>query len=310
VVQAPFGDGKVSQRHGNKWCVVVKIVVIGSTGQLGTDLVKVLKTTHEVVGLSHADIEVSDYNSCQILKVYHPDVIVNTAAFHKTDQCEEEPTKTFSVNALGARNVALISKELGAVNVYISTDYVFDGQATVPYTEEDVPHPINTYGVSKLAAECFTQQAPKHYVVRVASVFGVAGASGKGGNFVETMIKKAKNNETICVVNDMWMSPTYAKDVALILKEILEKKLPFGVYHATNTGYCSWYEFAKQIFKISKLTPDLKPVKTDPNYGPATRPAFSALTSIKLSKHGLEPRIWKNALHEYLVEKGHIPKNS
>jgi dTDP-4-dehydrorhamnose reductase len=288
----------------------VKIVVIGSTGQLGTDLVKVLTTGHDVVGLSHADIEVADYSICQILRKHHPDVIVNTAAFHKTDLCEEDPLKTFSVNALGARNIALISKELDAVNVYISTDYVFDGRATVPYTEEDAPSPINTYGVSKLAAECFTRQVHKHYVVRVASVFGVAGPSGKGGNFVETMIKKAKNNEKICVVDDMWMSPTYAKDAALVLEGILEKQLPFGVYHATNAGYCSWYDFAKEILMMSKLSPDLNPVKTDPNYGPATRPAFSALTSVKLPKHGLEPRSWKEALRAYLIEKGHLPKGS
>jgi dTDP-4-dehydrorhamnose reductase len=145
--------------------------------------------------------------------------------------------------------------------------------------------------------------------VRVASVFGVAGASGKSGNFVETMIKKAKNNEKICVVDDMWMSPTYAKDAALALNGILEKNLPFGVYHATNRGYCSWCDFAKKIFKFSKLTPDLIPVKTDPNYGPATRPAFSALTSTKLPNYGLEPRNWKDALYVYLIENGHIPKD-
>ena len=284
----------------------MRIAVIGATGQLGTDLVNVLETDHDVVGLSHTDIEVADYNSCLVLKEHHPDVIVNTAAFHKTDQCEEEPLKTFSVNSLGARNVALIAKEIGATEVYISTDYVFDGLNTKPYTEEDAPNPINTYGVSKLAAECFTRHVPKHYVLRIASVFGVAGASGKGGNFVETMIKKAKNNEPITVVDDMWMSPTYTKDAAATLKGILESNLPFGIYHATNKGYCSWYQFAQEIFKATKLNPDLNPTKTDPNYGKARRPKFSALTSSKLSKYNLEPREWNDALRAYLLEKGHI----
>jgi len=283
----------------------MKIVVIGSTGQLGTDLMKVFAQEHEVVGLTHSDIEVADYTGCLSLKDYNPDVIINTAAFHKTDQCEQEPLKTFRVNTLGARNVALISQEIGAVDVYISTDYVFDGSSCEPYTEQDVPSPINTYGISKLAAEQFTRLNPKHYIIRIASVFGVAGASGKGGNFVETIIAKAKNSETICVVDDMWMSPTYTKDAASTLNAIICSKLPYGVYHATNKGYCSWYEFAKQIFQILKLAPELKPVKTDPNYGPATRPPFSALTSIKLSKHGLEPRNWKDALHAYLTEKGY-----
>jgi dTDP-4-dehydrorhamnose reductase len=284
----------------------MKIAVIGSTGQLGTDLAKTLATTHEVIGLNHNDIEVSDYNSCLILKEHKPDVIVNTAAFHKTDQCEKEPEKTFCVNALGARNIATITKEIDATSVYISTDYVFDGTKKQPYTEDDIPYPINTYGISKLAAEHFTKQNPKHYTLRIASVFGKAGASGKGGNFVETMIKKAKNNEHIMVVDDMWMSPTYTKDAATILKGILELQLPYGVYHATNKGYCSWYQFAKEIFQITKLNPNLEPTKTDPNYGKAKRPRFSALASTKLSKYNLEPRNWKEALRAYLIEKGHI----
>jgi dTDP-4-dehydrorhamnose reductase len=284
----------------------MKIAVIGSTGQLGTDLVKTLSATHEVISLTHSAVEVSDYDSLVILKELRPDVVINTAAFHKTDQCEEEPQKTFSVNALGARNIALITAEIGATTVYISTDYVFDGSKKEPYTEEDVPSPINTYGISKLAAEHFTRQNPKHYIVRIASVFGKAGASGKGGNFVETMIKKAKNNDPIMVVDDMFMSPTYTKDAASVMKGILELELPYGVYHAANRGFCSWYQFAEEIFQITKLNADLKPTKTDPNYGKATRPLFSALTSTKLSQYNLEPRSWKEALRAYLTEKGHI----
>ncbi len=284
----------------------MKIAVIGSTGQLGTDLMKTLENGHEVVGLAHKDIEVADYDSCLILKEPQPDIVINTAAFHKTDQCENEPLKTFSVNALGARNVAMISKEIAATTVFISTDYVFDGLKKEPYTEDDVPAPINTYGISKLAGEHFTRQNPKHYIVRIASVFGKAGASGKGGNFVETMIIKAKKNEPITVIDDMWMSPTYTKDAASILKGILELQLPFGVYHATNKGCCSWYEFAQEIFQITGLNPVLKPLKTDQLSLKARRPRFSALTSTKLSRYNIEPREWKEALREYLIEKGHI----
>jgi len=284
----------------------VKITVIGCNGQFGTDLMQTLSKEHEVIGLNHNDIEVANYDSCLILKQNHPGVIINTAAFHKTDQCENEPLKTFSVNALGARNVALISKEIGATTVFVSTDYIFDGSQNKPYTEDDTPLPINTYGISKLAAEHFTRQNPKYYTIRIASVFGSAGASGKGGNFVETMIKKAKNKETINVVEDMWMSPTYTKDAALTLKEILEHQLPFGVYHVTNKGYCSWYQFAKEIFCISGLNPILNPIPTDPNYSNAKRPRFSALRSTKLSLYDLEPREWKEALRAYLIEKGHI----
>ena len=284
----------------------MKIAVIGSTGQLGTDLIKTLEHRHVVIGLTHKDLEVSDINSLMILKEHKPDVVINTAAFHKTDQCEVEPLKTFSVNALGARNISIITKEIDATDVYISTDYVFDGKKKEPYTEEDNPAPINTYGISKLAAEYFTKQNPKHYIIRIAGVFGKAGASGKGGNFVETMIKKAKNNEPIAVIDDMWMSPTYTKDASSIITRIAEKQLPYGIYHATNKGLCSWYQFAQHIFKITGLNPNLTPIKTEQLAMKAKRPRFSALKSIKLHKYDLEMATWQEALCKYLIEKGHL----
>lgn len=287
----------------------MKIAVIGSTGQLGTDLVKTFENEH-VIGLTHRDIEVTDYNSCLILKEHLPDIVINTAAFHKTDKCEEEPLKSFNVNAIGARNVAMVSKELGAVAVFISTDYVFDGSKSEPYTEGDVPFPINTYGISKLAGEYFTRQNPKHYVVRIASVFGAAGASGKGGNFVETMIKKAKKGEHISVVDDMCISPTYTKDASSAMKKMVELKLPYGTYHASNSGYCSWYQFAEAIFQITGLNPVLAPLKTEQLNMKAKRARFSALKSTKLSRYGIEMREWKEALRAYLLEKGHIQTGS
>ncbi|MEM3596554.1 MAG: dTDP-4-dehydrorhamnose reductase [Candidatus Bathyarchaeia archaeon] len=284
----------------------MKIIVIGSTGQLGTDLMKVLKSKHETIGLTHKEIEVTDYKSCQIIKDFRPDVVINTAAFIKVDQCEEEPLKTFAVNTVGAKNITEVSKEVKATTVFISTDYVFDGSKSEPYTEEDVPNPINTYGISKLAGEFCTKQNPKHYVIRVASLFGVAGASGKGGNFIETMIAKAKANEPIKVVDDMWMSPTYTRDAAETIKKILELNVPYGIYHATNSGYCSWFEFAKEIFKITGLNPNLTPTKTEQLQMKAKRPRFSALKSTKLPRYGILMRSWKEALREYLAEKGHV----
>ena len=284
----------------------MKIGIIGSTGQFGTDLMEILGTENEILGFDHNDLEVSDFKTLSILKNYSFDVIVNTAAFHKTDKCEEEPIKAFLVNTIGARNIALFSKEIGAVSVFISTDYIFNGEKNEPYNEEDPPFPINTYGISKLAAEHCTRLNPKYYILRIASVFGKAGPSGKGNNFIETMINKAKNNELIKVVDDMWMSPTYTKDAAYVLNGILKFELPYGVYHATNKGYCSWYQFAQEIFKITKLNANLEPTKTDPNYGIATRPVFSALKSNKLPLFNLEPQPWNQALRQYLIEKGHI----
>jgi len=288
----------------------MKIAVIGSTGQLGTDLLKTLENEHNVIGLTHNDVEVSDYNSLTILKEHKPDIVINTAAFHKTDQCEEEPLKAFSINALGARNIAKITKEIDATTVYISTDYVFNGTKKEPYTEKDIPAPINTYGISKLAAEQFTKQNKKHYIIRIASVFGKAGASGKGGNFVETMINKAKKNEPLTVINDTWMSPTYTKDASSTIKKIAEKQLPYGIYHTTNKGYCSWYQFAEKIFQLTGLTPNIIPKKTHQLTMNAKRPLFSALKSIKLPQYNLEMPTWQSALLKYLIEKGHIAKDS
>ncbi len=286
----------------------MKIIIIGSTGQLGQDLMKALKDKHEVIGLSHQNIEVTDYTSVQTLQEHKPHVIINTAAYHKTDQCEEEPLKTFAVNAIGPKNVAAVSKEINATTVFISTDYLFSGSKTEPYTEDDIPDPINTYGISKLAGELFTKQNPNHYIFRVASLFGVAGASGKGGNFVETMITKAKQNEPIRVVDDMWMSPTYTKDAAEAIKRILEFQLPFGTYHLTNQGQCTWFQFAQEVFKLKGLNPNLQPIKTNQIQTKAKRPLFSALKSTKLSQYNLELRNWKEALYSYLIEKGHLTK--
>jgi len=284
----------------------MKIVIIGSTGQLGTDLMKTFREGHEVMGLTHQDVEVSNYSSCLTLKEHHPEVIVNTAAFHRTDQCEEEPEKTFLINAIGPKNIAKISKEIEAITIFISTDYVFDGKKNKPYTEDDVPNPINTYGISKLAGELFTKQNPRQYVIRVASLFGAAGASGKGGNFVETMITKAKKQEPISVVDDQWMSPTYTKDAAKTIKKIVESQLPFGTYHATNEGFCTWFHFAKQIFSILNLNALLTPIKASQLQVKAQRPEFSALKSTKLPKHGIKSREWIEALSDYLTEKGHL----
>ena len=288
----------------------MRIVVIGSKGQLGQDLMKTLQPDHEVIGLTHQNIEVTDYNSVRTMKEQKPDIIINTAAFHKTDQCEVEPLKTFSVNAIGPKNVAAISKEINATTVLISTDYLFSGSKNEPYTEEDTPDPINTYGISKLAGELFTKQNPNHYIFRVASLFGVAGASGKGGNFVETMITKAQKNEPVNVVDDMWMSPTYTKDAAETIKKVLELPLNFGTYHLTNQGYCTWFQFTQEIFKLAGLTPDLKRIETSQIQTKAKRPMFSALKSIKLPKYDLEMRSWKEALYSYLIEKGHVTEKS
>ena len=193
------------------------------------------------------------------------------------------------------------------MNVYISTDYVFDGTKGGPYTEKDTPNPLNVYGLSKYAGEVFTRNySGRYYIIRVASLYGVAGARGKGGNFVEFMIQKDRNGEEIRVVDDMFMSPTYTRDVAVMLKRFLEIEPDFGVYHMVNEGYCSWYEFTKEIFSILGWDVQVIPIKSAELKRLAKRPLFSALKNEKLAKLGLRMRHWKDALKDYLVEKGWI----
>jgi dTDP-4-dehydrorhamnose reductase len=279
--------------------------VIGSSGQLGTDLVK---TFGDVVPLTHKDIEVTDLSSCKILEDIKPEVVINTAAYHKTDECEDNPEKAFIVNSVGARNIAFICRKINAINVYISTDYVFDGDKASPYTEMDVPNPINVYGVSKYAGETLTRilYGDRSYIIRVSSLYGAAGASGKGGNFVETMIRKAKSGEDLRVVDDIIMSPTYTKDAAVAIREIVERSLPFGIYHVTNDGFCSWFEFARTIFELTGLDANLSPVTSDEYPTKAKRPKNSSLSIEKLKSHGVGMRHWRDALKAYLIEKGHI----
>ncbi len=291
----------------------MKVIIIGANGQLGFDLVKVFKNTeHETVPLTHADIDITDFKlSDKVLKNIQPETVINCAAYVRVDDAEECADKAFAVNALGARNIAQICKNMGSILVHISTDYVFDGRKTKPYTEEDIPNPLNVYGNSKLAGEYFVRNMlEKHYIIRSSSLFGVAGASGKGGNFVETMIKKAKNNEEIKVVDDMIMSPTYTKDAACMIKNLLIKKLPFGMYHVANSGKCSWYDFAKAIFEILGMEANLSRTKTNILQSKARRPMFSPIASAKIKKYGLEMKSWDASLKSYFLDKGYLKDTS
>lgn len=287
----------------------MRVAIIGANGQLGTDLVEVFNEDpeFEVIPLTHKDLDVTVPETLEILKRLEPDVIINTAAYVRVDDAELYPEKAFAVNAIGALNVARVANEIGAVNVYISTDYVFDGEKEEPYTEEDIPNPINVYGASKYAGEIFTRNySPKHYIIRVASLYGKAGASGKGGNFVEWVIEKAKRGEELRIVDDQFMSPTYTKDVARTLREFLKLRPEFGVYHMLNEGFCSWYEFTKVIFEILGWKVQIKPIKSNELNRLAKRPRFSALKNEKLERLGLKMKPWKEALREYLKEKGYM----
>ena len=285
----------------------MKIAIIGANGQLGSDLVNIFKDTdNDIIPLTCADIDITDFRwSKSVLENIKPEIVINCAAYVRVDDAEDIPEKAFDTNTIGTRNIVIICKEIESILVHISTDYIFDGMKKKPYTEEDIPNPLNVYGNSKLAGEYFIKCiVKKHYIIRSSSLFGVVGAGGKGGNFVETMIKKAKSGEEIKVVDNMIMSPTYTKDLAGIIKKIIERKLPYGIYNVTNNGECSWYEFAKTTFEILGIKVNLSPIKNGEQK--TMRPIYSSLSNDKLKKYGLEMEEWEKALKNYLIEKGHL----
>jgi len=231
-----------------------------------------------------------------------PDIVINTAAYHKTEECELNPEKSFSVNAIGAFNAAKAAKEIGAKIIFISTDYVFDGRKE-HYSESDAPNPLNVYGASKLAGEILTKIANDNfYIIRTSWLFGIH-KSGKGHNFVSLMLEKAKNGENIKVVDDQFGSPTYTYDLAAKIKELIEKNAPADIYHITNTSSCSWHELAEKIFELVKLNPKIEKIKSSDRPSSVKRPKYSVLISENLKKQGIDNlRPWPEALSAYLDE--------
>ena len=282
----------------------MKIAIIGANGQLGSDVVAAFSANgDEVSSLSHSDIEVSDFRSvATALESIQPHVIVNTSAMHNVENCEREPEKAFAINAIGARNVASAARELDAVLMHVSTDYVFDGAKTNPYVEEDAPRPLNVYGITKVAGEHLVRATtPKHFVIRTSGLYGKSPCRAKGGlNFIELMLKLAKERRQVRVVNSEIVSPTSTAELAQQIVQ-LSRSNAFGLYHATAEGSCSWYEFAREIFGMTDTS-----VRLDiagPNEFPAkvARPAYSVLENKALKAKGLNIfRPWQEGLRRYL----------
>jgi dTDP-4-dehydrorhamnose reductase len=285
----------------------MKILLLGANGQLGTDLLKT-NPGHEVLAAVRSDADITDEKSVRALVVKNrPAWVVNTTAFNRTEECEETPELAFAVNALGPRNVARAASSIGARLLTISSDFVFDGTKGAPYVESDPAKPLSVYGLSKYGGECLARaEAQDAVVVRGSSLFGAAGSSGKGGNFVEAVIKKARAGQPVPVVDDIVMSPTYTHDMAVRLWELIDRKAPGGLYHAANDGACSWHAFAAEAFRLLSI-PAPRPVPAAEFPGKMRRAPFTALASEKLRVLGLAPlRPWKEALKAYLVEKKHL----
>lgn len=284
----------------------MKIVIIGADGQLGTDISKALKNSlFDTVDLTIKDLDITNLEAVQtVLRDHKPQVVINTAAFHDVPRCEKEPDTAFRVNAIGARFLAMACNELDACLLHISTDYVFDGQKKAPYLETDQPKPLNVYANSKLAGEYFVETiAKKYFILRVSGIYGKAPCIGKGGNnFVELMLKLSKTRPEIRVVDDEILTPTSTVEIARQIVKILQANPPYGLYHCTAEGSCSWYQFAKEIFEITRPTMAFNKALPGEFKVEVNRPTYSVLENKHLKDQGINiMRHWKEGLREYLT---------
>jgi dTDP-4-dehydrorhamnose reductase len=284
----------------------MKICVIGGNGQLGSDVVQIFQQNGvDVYPLCHTDIELSNLDSVATrLKELAPDVVVNTAAMHHVEQCEQQPEKAFAVNAIGSRNLALITRDLGSVLLQISTDYVFNGEKAEPYVEEDAPVPLNVYGNSKLSGEQFVRTInPKHFVLRTSAIYGKQPCRAKGGkNFVELMLKLGRERGMVRVVDSEVVSPTPTLQLARQIRKLVGSDM-YGLYHATAEGQCSWYEFAREIFKAAGMQVDVQIASPNEFPSKVPRPKYSVLENRGLKRTGLNCFVnWQEGLQQYLKE--------
>lgn len=278
----------------------MRVLVTGAGGMLGYAVPPVLEANHQVIALTRKDCDLCDEDTVREIFLHHrPDAVVHLAAFTNVDGCELEPEKAKAGNETTTLNVAKSAKSVGAALVYISTDYVFDGQSRRPYREVDRPNPISVYGLTKLAGEKIVQETlDRYFIVRTSWLFGP-----NGKNFVSTILQLASEKPEIKVVNDQQGSPTYTSHLAQKLAELITTS-EYGIYHITGSGSCTWYEFAKTIVDSTGFSGlKVMPVTTQEFERPAPRPAYSVLANQHLASLGMFPLPhWKDGLESYLGE--------
>ncbi|MEI7028402.1 dTDP-4-dehydrorhamnose reductase [Paenibacillus sp. y28] len=282
----------------------MKVLITGATGQLGSDLVKHLKDKKETVyGYSQLQLDIT--NQIEVRRVVHeiqPDVIIHTAAYTQVDQAEKFVEQAYQVNAYGSRNLVIEAEKIKSKFCYISTDYVFDGNSNKPYREYDATNPLSIYGKSKLAGEVIVQSlSTSYFIIRTSWLYGFY-----GNNFVKTMLRKAKQGEPIKVVNDQYGSPTYSVDLSKFIYELIKTE-KYGLYHASNSGQCSWYQLAKTIFDKVGITINIEAISTSNDLRDAIRPKYSVLDHLSIRCNEMdELPEWEDALNRFLVELGEI----
>ena len=280
-----------------------KTIVIGSNGQLGTDLLRCF--SENVVAVTHADLEITNANQVvAFMRDVRPSVVLNTAAFHQTARCEAHPAKAYEVNAVGAVNLAKACESVDAVLVHFSTDYVFDGDKNSPYVETDSVNPLSVYGLSKAAGEAaVATYCRKHYVVRSCGLYGRVPSRAKGDNFVTKIRRLAGERGEVSVVNDEVVTPTWTFSLARQIRRLLEDdSVRYGVVHASSGGQCSWYEFTEEIFRLTGTTSRLKPVSVAASAPDIRRPRYSVLDNRALKDAGADVMEgWQDSLAGYLT---------
>ncbi len=278
----------------------MRVLVTGVKGQLGYDVVNELeKRGMEAVGVDIEEMDITDAGSVdRVITDAKVDAVIHCAAYTAVDAAEDNQEICHKVNVDGTQNIATVCKKLGIKMMYISTDYVFDGEGTRPWEPDDERHPLNVYGQTKYEGELAVQNTlDAYFIVRIAWVFGI-----NGKNFIRTMLNLAKTHDHLTVVNDQFGSPTFTYDLARLLVDmILTDK--YGVYHATNEGICTWYEFACEIFKQAGIEIDVAPVTSDAYPAKAKRPSNSRMSKQKLSENGFEPLpAWQDAVARYVAQ--------
>lgn len=288
-----------------------KAAIIGASGQLGTDCVEAFAAAgYAVEALGHEHLEIVDAGAvAEVFARLTPDVVVNTAAMHNVEACEADPVEAFRVNGIAAWNLARVASPQGFRLIHLSTDYVFDGAAKEPYTEESLPAPLNVYGNTKLSGEHFVvAEDGDAVVVRTSGLYGRAACRAKQGglNFVQRMLQLARERGTVKVVTDELVTPTHTLDLARQLVALADSELT-GVVHATSGGECSWYEFAAAIFEISGVDVDLQPANSATFPAKVRRPSYSVLDNARLREAGIDRMPpWRDALEQYLRSIGEV----
>lgn len=275
----------------------MKILITGANGMLAKAVRNELKN-EELILTDVAELDITNIDSVRnFIKENKPQYIINCAAYTAVDKAEQQLEIARKVNAEGPKNLAIVANEEDATLIHISTDYVFGGEKSVEedYKEEEEKHPDTVYGITKLEGEQYiTNSCSKYYIFRTAWLYG------DGNNFVRTMLNLGKERDELNVVSDQHGSPTYAVDLASIIHQAIEKGIPYGIYHTTNMGYTTWYEFTKKIFEIAGISCTVNPVTSEEFVRPAKRPKNSKLSKEKLLKAGIEVPTYEDALNRYL----------